>query len=309
MSFEGDQLPASLRQIEAFYWTARLGGFTEAARHLHLAQSTVSKRIIELEAVIGGPLFDRASHALRLTRAGEASLPLAAEMLALEPRFREAAGGVASFSGPFRFGTTELVALTWLPKLIVAMKRDYPNVVPVPEVAASVDLFGKLDANELDLVIGLDPPQTTDFTCLPLDAVQLEWVSAPGFGPEEETIPLSEMAKYPILSQTHGSGLQKLVLDWAAANGLQINRVVQCNSLNVLAGLAAAGLGVTFLTASYFGPEIARGHLRVIKTQPPIPPLRYYAVYRKADISPLAARVAAIAQQSCDFAARSLPRD
>ena len=57
------------------------------------------------------------------------------------------------------------------------------------------------------------------------------------------------MAKYPILTQTQGSGLQKLVLDWAVANGLDINRAVQCNSLNVLAGLAAAGLGVTFLTA------------------------------------------------------------
>lgn len=302
-------MPASLRQIEAFYWTARLGGFTEASRHLHLAQSTVSKRIIELEAVIGGPLFDRTSHALRLTRAGEASLPIAAEMLALEPRFREAAGGAATFSGPFRFGATELVALTWLPKLIVAMKRDYPNVVPVPEVAASVDLFGKLAANELDLVIALDPPQAPEFTALPLDAVQLEWVSAPGFGPEESLIPLGEMAKYPILTQTQGSGLQKLVLDWAVANGLAINRVVQCNSLNVLAGLAAAGLGVTFLTASYFGPEIANGRLRVIRTEPPIPPLRYYAVHRKDDVSPLAARIAAIAQRSCDFSARSLPRD
>ncbi|RXT56152.1 hypothetical protein B6S44_08820 [Bosea sp. Tri-44] len=300
---------ASLKQIEAFYWTARLGGFTEAAHHLNLAQSTVSKRIIELESVVSGPLFDRSNHALRLTRAGEASLPIAAELLALEPRFREAAGGAATFSGPFRFGATELVALTWLPKLIVAMKRDYPNVIPVPEVAASVDLFGKLAANELDLVIALDPPQRADFASLPLDTVQLEWVSAPGFGPELDTIPLGEMARYPILSQTQGSGLQKLVLDWAVANGLQINRVVQCNSLNVLAGLAAAGLGVTFLTASYFGPEIARGRLRVIRTEPPIPPLRYYAVHRKGDVSPLAERVAAIAQQSCDFTARSLPRD
>ena len=305
----GEAMPASLRQIEAFYWTARLGGFTDASRHLHLAQSTVSKRIIELETVIGGPLFDRSSHALRLTRAGEASLPIAAEMLALEPRFREAAGGAATFSGPFRFGTTELVALTWLPKLIVAMKRDYPNVVPVPEVAASVDLFGKLATNELDLVVGLDPPQTPEFIRLPLDAVQLEWVSAPGFGPAEDTIPLGDMARYPILTQTQGSGLQKLVLDWAVANGLAINRVVQCNSLNVLAGLAAAGLGVTFLTASYFGPEIVRGRLRVIRTEPPIPPLRYYAVYPKGDVSPLAEHIATIAQRSCDFTARSLPRD
>jgi DNA-binding transcriptional LysR family regulator len=306
---EARLVPVSFRQIEAFYWTARLGGFTEAARHLNLAQSTVSKRINELEAVSGGALFDRAYHPLRLTKGGEASLPLAAEMLALESRFREAAGGTATLAGPFRFGTTELVALTWLPKLIVGLRREFPNVVPVPEVAASVDLFAKLGAGELDLVIGLDPPQSADFTCLPLDTAQLEWVSAPGFGPTDDSIPLTEMSGYPILSQARGSGLQKLVLDWAAANGLKFNRVVQCNSLNVLAGLAAAGVGITFLTASYFEPAIARGHLRVIKTHPPIPPLRYYAVHRTADVSPLAARIAVIAQQHCDFSARSLPAD
>ncbi|KFC64587.1 Transcriptional regulator, LysR family [Bosea sp. LC85] len=300
-------MPVTLKQLEAFYWTATLGGFTEAAVRLNLAQSTISKRILEIEAVVNGPLFDRTSHALRLTRAGEASLPVATEMLALEVRFREAASGPATFAGPFRFGATELVALTWLPKLVVAMKRTYPNLIPVPEVAASVDLFGKLAANELDLVIGLDPPQTPELTTVPLKEVQLEWVAAPGFGPVEDCIPLRDMAKYPILSQTQGSGLQRLVLDWAVANGLQINRVVQCNSLNVLAGLAASGLGVTFLTASYFGPEIRNGLLRVIKTEPAIPPIRYFAVHRARDLSPLAARVAEIAQECCDFSARSLP--
>lgn len=301
-------MPASLRQIEAFYWTARLGGFSEAARHLNLAQSTVSKRIIELEGVIGTAVFDRSSHTLRLTKAGEASLPLAAEMLSLETRFRDAAGGGATYSGLFRFGATELVALTWLPRLIVAMKRAFPNVVPAPEVAASVELFARLANNQLDLVIGLDPPLANDFTRLPLDEVQLEWVAAPGFGPTEPEIRLEEIGRYPILSQSHGSGLQRLVLDWASSNGLQVNRIVECNSLNVLAGLAAAGLGVTFLTASYFGPEIAAGHLRVIRTVPPIPPLRYYAVYRGHDLSPLAANIAQIAQKTCDFTARSLSR-
>ncbi|MBN8943070.1 MAG: LysR family transcriptional regulator [Rhizobiales bacterium] len=300
-------MPVTLKQLEAFYWTASLGGFVEASERLNLAQSTVSKRILELEDVIGGPLFDRSSRALRLTRAGEASLSLAADMLALELRFREAAGGAATFSGPFRFGVTELVALTWLPKFIVAMKADYPGLVPVPEVAASIDLFEKLGANELDLVIGLDPPPGSAFAAVPLQGVKLEWVCAPGFGPATDTIPLKELINYPILTQGQGSGLQRLVLDWAVANGLTVNQVVQCNSLNVLAGLAASGLGITFLTASYFAPEIASGKLRIIATEPPIPLLHYFAVHRAQDLSPLGARMAAIAQACCDFSARSLP--
>jgi len=302
-------MPASLKQLEAFYWTAILGGFTEAAGRLNLAQSTISKRIAELEAVLNVQLFDRSTHAPRLSQAGEASLPIAADMLTLEHRLREAIGGPATFAGPFRFGVTELVALTWLPKLIIAMKRDYPNVIPVPEVNASAHLFGKLATNDLDLVIGLDPPQAPDFITLPLEAVQLEWVSAPGFGPSNKRIPLREMAKYPIITRAQGSGLQRLVLDWAAANGLQVNHVVQCNSLNVLAGLAASGLGVAFLTAKFFRSEIKRGQLRIIKTEPPIPPVRYFAVCRARAPSPLASRVAKLAQVCCDFSARSLPDD
>ena len=295
-------MPASLKQLEAFYWTAKLGGVTEAAQRLNLAQSTVSKRLLELE----GDFFWIHGRGIRVTRTGEKCLSIAFEILAAEMRFREVAAGPETFSGPFRFGTTELVALTWLPKLILAMKAEYPSLIPIPEVAASVDLFNKLTTNELDLVIGLDPPSDRDFATVPLGEVQLEWISAPGFGPEEDTIPLAEMAKYPILTQAQGSGLQRLVLDWAVANGLQINRVVQCNSLNVLASLAASGLGMTFLTASYFAAEIASGRLRIIKTEPAIPAIRYFAVFRSRDLSPLASRVADIAQACCDFSARSL---
>ena len=301
-------MPASLRQIEAFYWTARLGGFTEAARRLHLAQSTVSKRVIELEALVGAALFDRAAPSLRLTRAGDGAFPLASEMLTLERRFREAAGGAGHYAGLFRFGVTELVALTWLPRLIMAMKRDFPDLVPAPEVAGSAEMFAKLIADDLDLVIGLDPPATPDVARLPLGDVRLEWVCAPGFGPKRDRVRLETLARYPVLTQTQGSGLQRLGLDWAAAHGLEINRVVQCNSLNVLAGLAAAGVGVTFLTASYFAPEIASGRLRVIRTTPAIPPIRYHAAFRRRDASPLAARIAALAQATCDFSARSLAR-
>jgi DNA-binding transcriptional LysR family regulator len=74
-----------------------------------------------------------------------------------------------------------------------------------------------------------------------------------------------------------------------------------------VAGLAASGLGVTFLTASYFRAEISSGRLRIIKTEPAIPPIRYFAVHRAQDLSPLAARIADIAQECCDFSARSLP--
>jgi len=102
----------SLKQAEAFYWIAMLGSVAEAAERLHLAQSTLSKRLLELETGVGVSLFDRSNRAVALTRVGEDLVPVAAELLKTERRFREKAAGPHAFGGPFRFGVTELVALT-----------------------------------------------------------------------------------------------------------------------------------------------------------------------------------------------------
>lgn len=294
----------TLKQAEAFFWIAELGSVVDAAERLNLAQSTLSKRVLELETMVGAALFERSNRAVSLTRIGENLVPVAAELLKLEMSFRETAAGPRAFSGPFRFGVTELVALTWLPKLIVAMKEEYPDVVPEPEVDASVLLFNKLADRRLDLVIGLDPPAAAGFKTVPLDSVTLQWMCAPGAGPESDMVPLAEIANYPILTQAEGSGLQKLVVDWLNTSGIKFDRIVKCNSLSVLSALAAAGLGITFLTERYFRPEIESGRLRIIHTNPKIPPIQYFAVSRSDALDPLAERIAQIARRCCDFSLR-----
>ena len=52
----------------AFDMAARTGSFTGAARELNLTQSAVSKQIIALEELLDVELFDRAHHAVVLTR-------------------------------------------------------------------------------------------------------------------------------------------------------------------------------------------------------------------------------------------------
>ena len=57
----------TLMQIEAFYWTARLGGVHAASRHLHLTQPAVSARIKEMESLLSVKLFDRSKQRMSLT--------------------------------------------------------------------------------------------------------------------------------------------------------------------------------------------------------------------------------------------------
>ena len=66
----------TLTNLQAFLASAEAGGFSAAARKLHVSTSVVSKRVTQLEAQIGIALFRRSTRQLRLTEAGQQYLHL-----------------------------------------------------------------------------------------------------------------------------------------------------------------------------------------------------------------------------------------
>ena len=63
-----------LSDIECFVTVAREKHFTRAARVLYFTPSNVSQRVRRLEAELGGPLFVRNTHEVRLSELGMARL-------------------------------------------------------------------------------------------------------------------------------------------------------------------------------------------------------------------------------------------
>lgn len=66
---EQDRLPP-LQMLSVFESAARLASFTAAARELGSTQPAVSQRIVQLEAELGAPLFDRGHRGVTLTADG-----------------------------------------------------------------------------------------------------------------------------------------------------------------------------------------------------------------------------------------------
>ena len=69
------------RHIKAAVAVAAHGTFTEAARELFMAQSTLSRQVAALEREVGGPLFVRGTRSVTLTPRGAAFLPHAERLL------------------------------------------------------------------------------------------------------------------------------------------------------------------------------------------------------------------------------------
>lgn len=65
-----DRLPP-MQTLSVFESAARLASFTAAARELGSTQPAVSQRVVQLEADLGAPLFDRGHRGVSLTPDGE----------------------------------------------------------------------------------------------------------------------------------------------------------------------------------------------------------------------------------------------
>ena len=71
-----------LRQLRYFVKVAECQSFSEAARQLHITQSTLSQQTRQLEDELGVQLLARDSHHVELTDVGSAFLPSALRALA-----------------------------------------------------------------------------------------------------------------------------------------------------------------------------------------------------------------------------------
>jgi DNA-binding transcriptional LysR family regulator len=138
--------------LKSFVAVAESGGFTRAAARLNSTQSTVSAQIQRLESDAGRPLFVRSTRSVNLTPAGEALLGYARTILRLNEDARLHLSG-RRCGGRLRVGAGEDLA-GWLPNILRAFSRQYPDARIEVEIGIGMDLFRMMETRALDLAIG-----------------------------------------------------------------------------------------------------------------------------------------------------------
>jgi DNA-binding transcriptional LysR family regulator len=268
----------------------------------------VSKRISELEQLIGQPAFDRSRRTPKLTAQGELLFEAAEQMLAQRDRLMASLGQAPMAMKRFRLGVTELTALTWLPRLVEAIRSAYPAMVLEPEIDLSPNLCEKLARDEIDLVVVPPVFERGTVVAHPLRELRLEWMCVPGMLPPRRSHTLVDIAaNHPILMQAGRSGLDLAYDRWFRDQGLAIRRIYAGNSLVALAALTVAGFGVSYLPIEYFADLVSHGLLQQLHLRGPrSPDTLYHAVHRHHAPLPVT-EIAKMAQALCNFEKPKLP--
>ena len=115
------------RQLKTLVAIATHGTFTKAAEIVNLTPSAVSQQIQALEVELNIILFERSSRPPKLTSQGLQVLEMAQEMLRLEDDTKANLRG-DKLAGTLMLGSVRSSALNLLPRAIVQMRNQYPDL-------------------------------------------------------------------------------------------------------------------------------------------------------------------------------------
>lgn len=135
------------RSLRQFVAVAETLSFRQAAETLYMSQPPLSRAIRQLESRLGTPLFERDTHSVALTPAGQRLLPLARRILRL---MAEAQETVSSLRVParLRIGITSALESQWFQKVLRTMEAA--GVRPAVSSDTSPRLVHLLSRGRLD---------------------------------------------------------------------------------------------------------------------------------------------------------------
>ncbi|MDO9405180.1 MAG: LysR family transcriptional regulator [Polaromonas sp.] len=291
----------TLKQLEAFYWAASAASFHVASEKLHISQSTLSKRIAELESQLRRPLFDRSGQRATLTEPGRQLLPMARRMLGLAEEMATAMTDSGAVRGHCRFGVGELAALTWMPDLLATLRTQHPDLVLEPCVDLGAALERRLESGELDFAVVAGFSSRGAIASEAIAEVRFSWAAAPALVGRRRAINAALLEETALITMPTAAGPTRMLDHWLAVNNMQPGRRITCNNLAAIANLIGAGLGIGLFPNGWLRQMVERGSLVELRSRPDLPALEYTFQWRRDDGRPLLAHMRQAVASTVDF--------
>lgn len=239
-------MATNYQKFMAFLTTVECGSFTKAAEILHYTQSGISRMVQDLENEWHVTLLERGKNGIRLTSDGIRLLPFIKNICRDHQELQTEIDDLNGLqSGILRIGAFTSVSTHWLPNIINAFRKDYPNI-------QYEFLLGDYDEVEKWILEGrvdcgfLSRSKNTQLETFPVE--QDEWVvllskDHPLAG--HPSFPLKALEEYPFLlmAKDNNTDIIKLL------ESLQVEPDIQLTTWDdyAIAAMVEANHGIAIL--------------------------------------------------------------
>ncbi len=253
----------NLNSLRLFSAVAERGGFTAAARLMHVSQPAISKAVRQLEAEVGAQLLVRTARGVGLTEEGRMLLGHARVLFGEERAAEEALAERRGLSrGSLRLGSSLTVASYFLPRILGAFHARHPAIELTLVALNTRNVLDALLVNRVELGIVEGPVSHARVEVSPWVEDELVAVVAPGHPlTEVRRLKAARVFQELFLIREEGAGTRDIILAALRNRGLTPARLFEISENEVIKQLAAAGVGFTILSRMAVAVELQRGEL------------------------------------------------
>ena len=238
-----------LKHLRAFVAVASHQSFVAAARFLHISQPALTQCVQQLEAQIGGRLFDRTTRRVRLTPIGENFLPHASHLLGhFDTVVSDMDNLLARRRGRVVVACLASVAYRLMPVVMSACKREYPGIAIVIRDANMRGVHNSVLSGEADFAIGspLDEETDLDATVLATDQFRLVCPRDHSLA-TKPNVHWRDLAGQPFIAMSEDTAIRQLLSPALQQHGVHLNVIAEVSHLATVNGMLEEGVGISVL--------------------------------------------------------------
>lgn len=250
---------------------ARCGSIRRAADQLHVASTALNRKILEVEAQVGTPLFERLPRGVRLTAAGEVLIATIRRSLAdLDVAAAQMAQLRGLVRGCVRVASAESVATDFLPGVIGRYQGAHRGVQFRVAIGDTCELIETLTRDEADLLLAHDPPASPLLQELAAAGQPFCAMMRPGHPlAARRTLRLADCQPYPVALGPESFRSRRLIEAIAARNRLQLSVMLEASTVETLKGFVRQTDGICFQFHAGTLRETSQGTLTAVPLSDP----------------------------------------
>jgi len=265
-------MPAFSRFLRYFMAVGRLGSIRKAADELNVSASAIDRQILNAEAQLGMPLFERLPTGLRLTAAGEILMAAGGRW---QKNLTELRAQIHDLQGLKRghvdIAIIDAMTKGYIPAAIQAVQRQYPGITVGLHVMGSDAIRAVVTKGEVDFGICFEPQSIRDLTVRAFAEVSLGFVTLPGHPlGQQPSSRFSACAGLPMILPSRPLAVHQQVAVLEATTQLPLDRKASSDNIQSIISLVQQGIGVGLLTSLDVMTEVQAGQLCFTRISDPI---------------------------------------
>jgi len=290
-----------LKEIRYFAQVARAGSFNRAAEQLRIAQPALSRKVRKLEEELGTELLVRHGRGIRLTAAGAMLLQRAEAIVHL---VRQTSEDIRARSeeetGHVSLGVPPAAGLLLVPPIVEVFRKQFPHVSLHVREGISSSLQEWVIDRRIDLAILHNPPALQSLEIWPIVSERMVLIGPKGGARKPKLAPppslrLRDLAEYPLIMPSLPHNNRRLLEQAATQHGVDLNIVLEVDSVVLTKALVKRGLGYSMITYAAVQDEAQRNELSVFRIErPSLLSIVAVAISRDAQPSPHARKLISI---------------